>query len=158
MDELNIEQQERKSANVARSALKASVINQIKRTFHRRSGKMEKSNVTTRFKTERLDRIILNMPRYSFQEHFGSSLTGTQKAHRRSGGNVKSFNRTINGKTQKVSAFNRQGSTVKAFRKNEPYRAKNHISRALNQTNALEVLATSLGENRIVAITSQIKF
>jgi hypothetical protein len=49
-----------------------------KRTFHRRTGTLLKSTVNANYKVGRLDRLTLNMPRYSFQQHFGSSLTGTQ--------------------------------------------------------------------------------
>lgn len=154
----NFESEERKAANIARSALKASFLSQIRRTFHRRSGTMEKSTVNTRFRIGRLDRIVLKSPRYSFQSHFGSSKKGTQKASQRKGASVKSFRRRTHNKTVEVHSHSRKGGSVVAFNKNRRYNARNHIARALKQTNALEVLATSLGNNRIVLITSQIDF
>jgi hypothetical protein len=158
MESINIEAEERKAGNLAKNALKASLISQIKSTFHRRSGTLEKSTVNSRMRDGRLDRLILNSPKYSFTQHFGSSLTGTQKATERKGTSVKSFQRHLEGKVASISAYERQGGTVKAFNKNIGYRTHNHISRALKQTNALDVLATSLGQNRVVLITSQIDF
>lgn len=158
MESINIEAEERKAGNIAKNALKASYLTQIKSTFHRRSGALEKSTVNSRMKDGRLDRLIINSPDYSFKQHFGSSLTGTQKATERKGATVKTFERHLNGKAVSVSAYERQGGSVKAFNKNIGYRTHNHIARALKQTNALEVLATSLGENRVVLITSQIDF
>jgi hypothetical protein len=98
------------------------------------------------------------MPRYSFQQHFGSSLTGTQKATERKGASVKSFQRHLEGIVTDVKSHERRGGSVSAMRKNIKYGAHNHISRALKQTNALKNLATDLGKNRIVLITSQIEF
>lgn len=158
MEKVDIEAEERKAGSIARTALKASLINQIKRTFHRRSGTMEKSTVLARYKNGRLDRLAINMPRYSFQQHFGSSLTGTQKATERKGTSVKSFQRHLEGMVTQVNAYDRKGGPVKAMRKNIKYGAHDHISRALKQTSALENLATALGKNRIVLITSQIDF
>lgn len=158
MESINIEAEERKAGNIAKNALKASLITQIKGSFHRRSGALEKSTVNSRMKEGRLDRLVINSPHYSFKQHFGSSLTGTQKATERKGASVKSFQRHLEGKTSTVSAHTRTGGAVKAFNKNIDYKAHNHIAKALNQTNALEVLATSLGNNRMVLITSQIDF
>jgi hypothetical protein len=158
MDTINIEAEERKAGNIAKNALKTSLVTQIKNTFHRGSGELEKSSVSSRMKEGRLDRLTINSPHYSFKQHFGSSLTGTQKATERKGTSVKSFQRHLEGKTIPVSAYNRAGGTVKSFNKNIDYKAQNHIAKALNQTNALEVLATSLGNNRMVLITSQIDF
>ncbi|MEN9907129.1 MAG: hypothetical protein RLZZ540_270 [Bacteroidota bacterium] len=158
MDKVDIESLERKAGNTARTELKTSVLSQIKRTFHKRSGDLEKSNVNARYKAGLLDRLVLNMPRYSFQSHFGSAKTGTQKASQRQGGAVKSFQRHLKGKTVEVAAHQRAGGTVQAFNKNRSYKAYNHIARALQQTKALDNLATSLGNNRAVQITSQIDF
>ena len=155
---INIEAQEKKAAAKARVALKSSIINQIRATFKKRSGNLEKSNATTRFKDARLDRLTIQSPRYSFTQHYGSNKTGSQKATTRSGGEVRSFDRFLNGKNQSVKSHRRNTTTVKAFNKNEPYRATNHLGKALRQTNALETLATELGENRITNITSQIEF
>lgn len=158
MEKVDIEAEERKAGSIARAALKASLLNQIKSTFNRRTGTMEKSTVLARYKGGHLDRLTLNMPRYSFQSHFGSTLAGTQKATERKGTSVKSFQRHLEGKVSQVSAHDRKGGNVSAMKKNEPYKATNHIAKALNQTNALENLATALGNNRIVLITSQINF
>jgi formamidopyrimidine-DNA glycosylase len=158
MDIINIETEERKAGNIAKNALKASLVTQIKNTFHRRSGELEKSTVNSRMKDGRLDRLTINSPHYSFKQHFGSRLTGTQKATERKQASVKSFQRHLEGKTSSVSAHTRMGGAVKALNKNIDYKAHNHIAKALNQTNALEVLATSLGNNRMVLITSQIDF
>ncbi|WP_222616889.1 hypothetical protein [Flavobacterium kayseriense] len=158
MENVNIEAEERKAGRIAAAALKASLINQIKNTFNRRTGALEKSTVLARYKSARLDRLVLNSPRYSFQTHFGSSLPGTQKATARKATSVKSFQRHLEGKVSQVQAHERKGGRVSAMRKNEPYRATNHIAKALNQSNALENLATALGNNRMVLITSQINF
>jgi hypothetical protein len=158
MERVDIEAEERKAGSIARAALKASLINQIKRTFHRRTGTLEKSTVNANYKVGRLDRLTLNMPRYSFQQHFGSSLTGTQKETERKGTTVKSFQRHLEGMVTQVESHDRKGGPVSAMRKNIKYSAHDHISRALKQTPALENLATALGKNRMVLITSQIDF
>jgi hypothetical protein len=158
MESINIEAEERKAGNLAKNALKASLLTQIKGSFHRRSGALEKSTVNSRMKGGRLDRLVINSPKYSFTQHFGSSLTGTQKATERKGSTVKTFQRHLEGKVASVSAYERSGGSVKAFNKNIGYRTHNHIARALKQTNALDVLATSVGQNRAVLITSQIDF
>lgn len=159
-DFYKFESDEKKAANIARAALKSSLINQIKRTFHRgKTGKLLKeSNVNSRFVLGRLDRLVLNSPRYSFQSNFGSTKSGFQKSGSRRGGSVKSFVRHLDGKKIEVHSHDRQGTTVAAFDKNIRYKTRNHISRALKQTKALENLATALGENRIVLISSQIDF
>jgi len=158
MAEINIEALERQAGNVARTALKASLINQIQRTFHRRTGTLLKSTVLARYKEGRLDRLVLNSPKYSFTQHFGSSLPGTQKPTERKGSSVKSFQRHLEGMVTEVDAHERKGSSVKGFNKNEPYGTHNHLSRALKQTPALENLATALGNHRAVLIASQIDF
>jgi hypothetical protein len=155
---IDIEAEERKAGSVARAALRSSLLNQIKKTFSKRSGALEKSTVNARYKVGRLDRLVINTPKYSFTQHYGSSKTGTQKETSRKATSVKSFSRFIAGNTATVKAHDRKGGSVTAFNKNEPYKATDHISRAFKQTNALEVLATSLGQNRITNITSQIDF
>jgi hypothetical protein len=42
--------QRKEAGSIARVALKASLLNQIKTTFTRRSGDLEKSNVSARYK------------------------------------------------------------------------------------------------------------
>lgn len=154
----NIQQLERKAANVARNELKVSLLSAINATFKRRTGAMEKSTVSNKFIDGLLDRITLNSPHYSFKEHFGSAKTGTQGPSSRSDSDVKSFARHLSGKTIQVSAHHRAGGEVRGFSKNRKYLAKHHISRALNNTNALDKLATAIGESRSVIITSQIDF
>jgi hypothetical protein len=158
MEGINFEAEERKAGSIARAALKASLISQIKNTFHTRSGALEKSTVNSRMKEGRLDRLVIASPKYSFTQHFGSSKTGSQKATERKGSSVNSFQRHLDGKISSVRAYERTGGAVKSFNKNIDYKAHDHIAKAMNQTNALEVLATSLGENRIVLIASQINF
>lgn len=158
MEIINIEAEERKAGNIARLALRQSLLNQIQSTFKRRTGTLEETNVTARFKDARLDRLVLVSPRYSFQQHFGSRLVGTQKTTERKGAAVKSFKRHLKGKVSQVSGHERKGGFVRAMKKNEPYTATNHIAKALKQTNALEDLATAIGKNRIVLVTSQIEF
>ena len=158
MEIVNIEAEERKAGSIARVALKASLINQIKRTFNRRSGALEKSTVNARYKNGSLDRLTISSPKYSFTQHFGSTLTGTQKATERKATSVKSFQRHLEGKVSEVKTHERRGGSVRSMRKNEPYKATSHISKALQQTNALKNLATALGNNRVVLITSQIDF
>lgn len=158
MESVNILDLEKKAASEARSALKAAMISQIKKTFHRRSGALEKSNVSAKFRDDRLDRLTINQPHYSFKNHYGSSLTGTQKDSTRKSTSVKTFQRHFKGKKIEVTAHERSGGSVAAMRKNIRYKAHNHIARALQQTNALQKLATALGQNRAVLITSQIDF
>jgi len=158
MEKVDIESLERKAGNTARAELRSSVLAQIRNTFHKRSGNLEKSTVNTRYKGGLLDRLVLNSPRYSFQSHFGSDKYGTQKPSAREGAAVKSFQRHLKGKTIDIQSHERSGGAVVAFTKNRNYKAYNHISRALQQTQALENLATALGNSRAVLITSQIDF
>lgn len=158
MEKVDIEAHERKAGKTAAAALKASLINQIRRTFHRRTGTMEKSTVLARYKNARLDRLVLQTPRYSFQQHFGSTLTGTQKATERKATAIKSFQRHLEGMVTQVKAHERSGGPVSAMRKNIKYGTHDHLTRALKQTNALKALANDLGQNRIVLISSQIDF
>lgn len=158
MERVDIEAEERKAGSIARVALKASLLSQIKSTFGRRSGVLEKSTVNAKYKNGSLDRLTISSPKYSFTQHFGSTLTGTQKATERKATTVKSFQRHLEGLAVQVKSHDRKGTSVRAMRKNEPYKATSHISKALNQTNALKDLATALGKNRMVLITSQIDF
>jgi uncharacterized membrane protein YcgQ (UPF0703/DUF1980 family) len=107
MINFNMEAEERKAGSIARAALKASIVNQIKNTFKRRSGALEKSTVNARYKQGSLDRLTISMPHYSFKQHFGSSLTGTQKATEIKGANVKSFDRHLSSKTIAISSHAR---------------------------------------------------
>lgn len=158
MEAFNFLEEEKQAANIARKALKASLISEIKRSFNRRSGALEKSNVTSRFKEGRLDRLVINTPKYSFTQHYGSEKSGTQKPTERKGTNVKSFQRHLEGMVSEVKAHERKGGSVVGFNKNEPYNAHDHLGRALKQNNALETLATSLGQSRATLITSKIRF
>lgn len=150
--------QERKAASKARSSLNVSLRTSIKRKFKSRSGKMEKSNITSRFRDGRLDRLVLNSPHYSFKAHFGSSLSGRTNETDRSATNVQSFIRKIKSKSIAVQAHSRRATRVAAHNKGINYKAYNHIADALKSSNALEQLATDLGTNRIVQIASQIDF
>lgn len=154
----NSQQLERKAASVARAELKSSLLSAIRSTFKRQSGKMQQSTVTNKFVDGLLDRMSINSPKYSFTEHFGSDKSGTQGATSRSESEVKSFQRHLGSKVVPVAAHHRSGADVRAFNKNRRYLAKNHIARALNNTNALDKLATAIGESRAVIITSQIDF
>lgn len=151
-------QKERIAGNKAASSLRGSFRSKIKQVFQSRSGAMEKSNVTARYRDGFLDRLILASPKYSFTKHFGSTLSGTTKATDRKEASVNSFVRHINGTTMQVSAHNRKATHVAAHVKGINYKSTNHIAEALKETNALEQLATDLGENRIVDIASQIDF
>lgn len=155
---LNFEAEERKAGRKAATTLRKDIRSQIQRFFHERSGDLAKSTVTSRYKDGQLDRLVLNMPRYSFQSHFGSTKTGIQKPTSRKGAEVKGFQRHVKGKTIDVQSYTRSGGNVVGFNKNRNYRAYNHIARVLQQTKALEVLATDLGNNRAILITSQIDF
>lgn len=151
-------QKERTAGNKAASSLRGSFRSKIKQLFQSRSGAMEKSNVTARYRDGFLDRLIIATPKYSFTKHFGSSLSGTTKQTERSASSVNSFVRHINGTTIQISAHERKATHVVAHVKGINYKSTNHISEALRETNALEQLATDLGENRIVDIASQIDF
>ncbi|RYG12578.1 MAG: hypothetical protein EOO07_18845 [Chitinophagaceae bacterium] len=152
-------QLEKKAASKARVALKSTFLSEIKRTFHRgKSGELEKSTVTTKFADGLLDRLSLVSPHYSFKNHFGSTLHGTQGETSRRGASVRSFVRHLKGKDVQVSAYSRGGGTVAAMQKNRKYLVYNHIARALKKTTALDTLATELGNSRAVIITSQIDF
>lgn len=130
----DFEAKERAAASKAASALRAAYRTQITSTFKRGSGKLEKSNFLPRFRTGRLDRLVLTSPHYSFKNHFGSTKKGITPTH------------------------SRKGKPVKGHSKNRTYKGYNHIAEALKATNALEQLATDLGQNRAVLITSQINF
>lgn len=158
MEHKDIGAEEKKAGKAAAAALKAALVNEIKSTFNRRSGKLEKTTVTARYKYDRLDRLVMSSPKYSFTQHFGSQLAGAQKATVRKGTSVKSFSRHIKGGTAQVRGYDRKGGLVKAMNKNERYKAHNHISRALSKTSALNTLADALGQNRSVLVTSQINF
>lgn len=150
--------QERKAAAKATSSLRQSFRSVIASVFKKVSGALQKSTFTSRFRDGLLDRLILKSPRYSFQTHFGSTLSGTTAETSRKGTEVNSFERFISGQKREVKAHSRAGSKVKSHVKGIRYKATNHIAEALKRTNALETLATDLGENRIVEITSQIQF
>jgi hypothetical protein len=66
-----------------RVALKASLLNQIKTTFTRRSGDLEKSNVSARYKGGGLDRLAVSHAWVFLSESFGSTLPGNQKISER---------------------------------------------------------------------------
>lgn len=135
MQDLNFEAKERAAGLKAAVSLRAAYRTQINSTFNRgKSGKLEKSTFTPRYREGRLDRIVLSTPHYSFKNHFGSTKKGETKTH------------------------SRNGKPVRGHSKNRDYKAHNHIALAFKSTNALEQLATDLGENRIVLITSQIQF
>jgi len=159
MDKSNFQAEERKAGNKAAAALRGAFRSKIQSTFHRRTGAMQdKSTVTPRYRDGVLDRLVLASPRYSFIHHFGSTKTGKTGSLQRDGADVKSFTRHLEGMVRQVSAHKRSGGFVVAHNKGIDYKSKNHISEALKATNALEVLATELGENRIVNISSQIDF
>lgn len=150
--------QERKAASKARSSLNVALRSSIKRKFKSRTGKMEKSNVTSRFRDGMLDRLVLNSPHYSFKSHFGSSLTGNTPETNRAETNVQAFVRKIKSKSISIEAHSRRATKVAAHNKGIQYKSYNHIADALKSSNALEQLATDLGNNRIVQIASQIDF
>jgi hypothetical protein len=134
MQIVDIEAKERAAGLKAAAALRAAYRMQIKSTFKRNSGTLEKSNISPRYRQGRLDRLVITSPHYSFKNHFGSTKKGMTPVH------------------------SRKGKPVKAHSKNRQYKAFNHIALALKATNALEQLATDLGNNRAVLITSQIDF
>lgn len=160
MENTNFEAQERKAGAKAASQLRAALRTEISSVFNRRSGALSKSTVGARYKDGALDRLVVTTPHYSFKEHFGSSLTGTTPTHARGGANVRSFQRYMGGglKVRQVAAHQRSGGAVASHVKGRSYESRNHIANALNATNALQELATALGTNRIVDITSQITF
>lgn len=159
MDNTDFQSNERSAGNKAAAALRGAFRSTIRSNFHRRSGDMEdKSTVTPKYKEGVLDRLSLVSPYYSFTSHFGSTKTGTTGSLQRGDADVKSFTRHVAGTDVDVKAHKRSGGFVVSHRKGIDYKAKNHISEALKSTNALEVLATELGENRIVNIISQIDF
>jgi hypothetical protein len=67
----------------------------------------------------------MNM-RYSFQQHFGSSLTGTQSYRRKE--HLSSHFKDIWKGVTDVKSHERRGGSVSAMRKNIKYGAHNHIS------------------------------
>ena len=151
-------QKERIAGNKAAASLRQSFRSKINEAFRSVSGEMAKSTVTARYRDGRLDRLVLKSPHYSFKQHFGSSLSGTTPQTERRQTQVSAFTRYVNGETQQVQAHTRKATTIKAHVKGIDYKATNHIAEALKQTPALETLATELGENRIVEITSKIDF
>jgi glutamate racemase len=149
---------EHESGRKASALLTSSIRSKTKSLFKKRSGKMDLSRFSPRYRDGRLDRIVLSAPHYSFKEHFGSALKGTTPVTNRSAGNVKEFKRTVKGEQQTVKSHIRKAASVKAHIKGINYKAKNHIAQALKETNALTQLATELGEHRAVLIASQITF
>lgn len=158
MENRNIEAEERKAGSKAARELRGALRSEISSVFKRRTGGLDKSNVTARYRDARLDRLVITSPHYSFKEHFGSSLSGNTPGHSRKPGNVKSFQRHLAGRTIPVAAHTRSGGAVASHNKGRNYESRNHIAKALNTSNALEELATALGNNRIVDITSRITF
>lgn len=150
--------EERKAGNKAATSLRSSLRSAIKSRFHSRSGAMDKSTFTTKYRDGHLDRLTLMSPHYSFKLHYGSTLHGQTGETNRRETNVREFVRKIKGKEQKVAAYKRRATTVKAHTKGINYKSYNHIAIALKSTNALEQLATDIGQNRAVEITSQIDF
>lgn len=149
---------EREAGRKASSALTNSIRSKTKSLFKRRSGDMDLSRFYPRYRDGRLDRLILTSPHYSFKQHFGSAKHGTTPETQRKQTEVAEFTRTIKGETQTVKAHIRKATSVKAHDKGINYKAQNHISKALKESNALNQLADDLGENRSVFITSQIEF
>jgi len=160
MDNNDFEAKERLLGNAAAKALTASFRNQIKKTFDRRTGELDKTNVRARYKEGRLDRLVVNSPRYSFTTHFGSDKKGDTGETNRKGTEVRSFSRHLKNSVmdRDVKAHSRTGGTVKAHVKGIDYKATDHIAKAFRATNALNVLATQLGSSRAVLIVSQIDF
>ena len=111
----NIQSLERKAGSAAASFLRAVFRTSIKSTFKRRTGAMEKSNVSAKYRDGNLDRLVHTAPHYSFKSHFGSTKTGTTPALSRSGASVKSFSRHINGKTVPVNSFSCVSSVFIGF-------------------------------------------
>ena len=156
MEDFNFEASEKKAGAKAARIITSAVRSTVSSHFERRSGEMEKSRASARYKVGHLDRLVLFSPHYSFKSHFGSTKPGATKANHRKDANVRSFERHYKGKLQTVAAHHRSGGAVAAHVKGIDYKSTNHIAEALNATNALEQLATDLGVNRIVKITSQI--
>lgn len=155
----NIQSLERKAGSAAANSLRAAFRVSIKTTFKRRSGAMEKSNVSAKYRDGNLDRLVHTAPHYSFKSHFGSTKTGTTPALSRSGASVKSFSRHINGKTVPVNSFSRSGGQVTNHRKGMRYKAYGHLSNAMRAAQpALEKLATELADNRAIIVVSKIDF
>jgi hypothetical protein len=67
----NWQELERRAATRAAAALRSSMRSVIGETFTKRSGQMEESNVSARFKNGLVDRLVITSPRYSFIEHYG---------------------------------------------------------------------------------------
>lgn len=157
MENADFEANEKKIGNAAARALGASLQNQIKKTFDRRTGSLEKTNVRARYKDGRLDRLTINSPKYSFTTHYGSNKKGDTKETKRKATEVRSFERHLDNSIVEhtVKAHSRAGGTVKAHIKGIDYKATDHIAKAFRATNALNVLATELGNSRAVKIISQ---
>lgn len=156
MDTTDFEAEEKKIGSAAGRALTASFQNQIKKTFDRRSGNLDKTNVRPRYRDGRLDRLVISSPKYSFTTHYGSSKKGDTPETTRKSSEVRSFARHLENSVMdhQVKAHTRSGGTVKAHIKGIDYRATNHITKALKATNALQVLGTHLGNNRAIKILS----
>lgn len=157
MENNDFEAHEKKIGSAAARALSASFRNQIKKSFDRRTGALEKTNVRARYKEGRLDRLTINSPKYSFTTHYGSAKKGTTKETNRRSTEVRSFARHLENSVidHEVKAHSRAGGKVKAHIKGINYRATDHIAKAFRATNALDVLATELGSSRAVKILSQ---
>ncbi|PZO33177.1 MAG: hypothetical protein DCE86_05300 [Flavobacteriaceae bacterium] len=154
----DISQLEKKAANTASVLLRGAMRSEIKSVFKRRSGALEKTNVSPRFKDGRLDRLVISSPKYSFTWHYGSKKTGITPSYFRKGGAVKAFTMHLQSGPKEIPAHNRSGGIVKSHNKGIDYKSTNHIAKALSSGNVLENLATQLCENRAVLITSIIDF
>lgn len=151
-------QKEREAGRKASAALTRELRSEIKSLFKRKSGELEKTNVSSRYKDGRLDRLVLTSPYYGFIKHYGSIKTGKTGTKNRSGGPVKSFTRQYEGMVRPVKAHFRKASIIPGHNKNIDYKSSNHIAEAFKKSNAIEILATDLAENRAVDISSKISF
>lgn len=152
------EQKEREAGQRAAVALKTALRAKIGSTFKKRSGLLSKSTVSAKYREGRLDRLTIQSPHYSFKLHFGAAQKAKTPSFDREQHDVNSFSRVVSGKNQTVKAHKRKNSKISAHAKGVKYKAYNHIADAIKSSNALEVLATELSENRAVKISSQINF
>lgn len=155
----NWQDKENRSGRKAAALLKNALRSRISQKFKRRSGAMDRTNVSAIFRQGRLDRLAITSPKHSFIQHFGYSEPNENvKATTRKPGFVKSYFRDGVMTGRSVRNYSRKGGFVSHYTRNISNENKDHISDALNSSNILENLASELGENRAVFVTSQINF
>lgn len=155
----NWQEQEKVAGSKASSSLKTSLRSVIAERFTKRTGQMQRTNVTARYLHGQLDRLVIYSPHYSFIRHYGFSVPAEKvKAHERPGTFVRSYARGGFVAGRMVHAYARGAAQVKSFARNASLEETGHITEAITRSNVLESLADDLASSRAVYVTSKIRF